>query len=44
MIIFLVFSYLSKVLFSGFRQFKGNFVDGRNNSKCRDVGPLTDMG
>ena len=29
-----VFSYLSKVLFSGFLHFKGNFVDGRNNSKC----------
>ena len=28
----LVFSYLYKVLFSGFRQFQGNFVDGQNNS------------
>ena len=32
-VISLVFSYLSKVLFSGFFQFKGNFVNGRNNSK-----------
>ena len=36
-IISLVFSYPSKVLFSGFLRFKGNFVDGRNNSKYRDV-------
>ena len=36
-----MFSYLSKALFSGFLQFKGNFVDGRNNSKYRDVAPLT---
>ena len=28
----LVFSYLSNILFSGFLQFEGNFVDGRNNS------------
>ena len=39
-IISLLFSYLSKALFSGFLQFKGNFVDGRNNSKYRDVAPL----
>ena len=32
-IIYLVFSYLFKVLFSGFLKFKGNFVDGINNSK-----------
>ena len=31
-----VFFYLSKVLFSGFLQFKGDFVDGRNNSKYCD--------
>ena len=30
-IIFLVFSYLSQVLFSGFLQLKGNFVCGQNN-------------
>ena len=36
----LVFSYLSKVLFSGFLEFRGNFVDGRNNSNYRDVAPL----
>ena len=35
----LVFSYLSNVLFSCFLQFKGNFVDGRNNSKYRDIAP-----
>ena len=39
-IISLVFSYLCKVLFSGFLQFKGNFVDGQNNSKYRDVALL----
>ena len=32
-----MFSYLCKVLFSGFLQIKGNFVDSRNN---RDVAPL----
>ena len=42
-IISLVFSYLSKALFSGFLQFKGNFVDGRNNSKYRDVAPLNSV-
>ena len=30
-IISLVFFYLCKVLFSGFVQFNGNFVDGQNN-------------
>ena len=35
-----MFSYLSKVLFSGFFQFKANFVDGQNNSKYCDVPPL----
>ena len=40
-IISLVFFYLSKVLFSVFLQFKGNVVDGGNNSKYRDVAPLT---
>ena len=30
-IISLVFSHLSKVLFSGFFQFKSNFVNGQNN-------------
>ena len=39
-IISLVFSYLSKVLFSGFLQFKDNFVDGQNNSKYPDLAPL----
>ena len=28
-------SYLSNVLFSGFIQFKGNFIDGQINSKYR---------
>ena len=37
----LVFSYLSKVLFLGFLQFKGNFIHGRNNSKFCDIAPLT---
>ena len=35
-----VFSYFSKVLFSGFFQFKGNFVDHQNNSKYCDIAPL----
>ena len=35
-IIPLVFFYLCKVLFSGFLQFNGNFVDGQNNSNYRD--------
>ena len=32
-----MFSYLTKILFSGFLQFKGNFVRGQN----RDWAPLT---
>ena len=36
-----MFSYLSKALFSGFLQFKGNFVNGRNNAKYCDAAPLT---
>ena len=32
----LMFFYLYKVLFSGFLQFNGNFVDAQNNSKYRD--------
>ena len=36
----LVFFYLSKLLFSGFLQFKGNFVGGQNNSKI-EVPELT---
>ena len=40
-IISLVFSYLSKVLFLGFLQFKGNFVHGQNTSKYCDVAPLS---
>ena len=39
-IISLVFFYLFKVLFSGFLQFNGNFVDGQNNSKYRDCALL----
>ena len=39
-IISLVFFYLSKVLFSGFLQFKGNFVDARNDTKYHDLAPL----
>ena len=39
-IISLVFFYLYKVLFSGFLQFNGNFVDAQNNSKYRDCPPL----
>jgi len=35
-IIFLVFFYLCKVLFSGFFQFNSNFVDAQNNSKYSD--------
>ena len=35
-----MFFYLCKVLFSGFLEFRGNFVDGRNSSKYRDVAPL----
>ena len=40
-IISLVFSYLCKVLFSGFLQFIGNFVNAQNNSKNRDCAPST---
>ena len=40
-IISLVFFYLCKALFSGFPQFKGNFVDGQSNSKYRDGPPLS---
>ena len=39
-IIPLVFSYLSKILFSVCLEFEGNFVNGRNNSKYCDVTPL----
>ena len=35
-IISLVFFYPCKVLFSGFLQFNGNFVNGENNSKYLD--------
>ena len=35
-----MFFHLCKVLFLGFLQFKGNFVDGQNNSKYRDIAPL----
>ena len=31
-----MFFYLCKVLFSGFLQFNGNFVDGQNNSEYLD--------
>ena len=36
----LVFFYLYKVLFSGFLQFKSNFVDAKNNSKYRGAAPF----
>ena len=39
-IISLPFFYLCKVLFSGFLQFNGNFVDGQNNSKYLDCATL----
>ena len=39
-IVSLMFFYLCKVLFSGFLQFNGNFVDAQNNSKYRDWAPL----
>ena len=39
-IISLVFFYLCKALFSGFLQFKGEFVDGQNTSKYRDRAAL----
>ena len=35
-----MFFYLCKALFSGFLEFRGNFVDSRNNSKYRNVAPL----
>ena len=35
-----MFFYLCKVLFSGFLQFNGNFVDAQSNSKYRDCAPL----
>ena len=35
-----MFFYLCKVLFSGFLQFNGNFIDGQNSSKYRDRAPL----
>ena len=35
-----MFFYLCKVLFSGFLQFNGNFVDAQNNSEYRDWAPL----
>ena len=35
-----MFFYLSKLLFSGFRQFKAYFVRGQNNSKYHDWSPL----
>jgi len=37
----LVFFYLTKLLFSGYLQFKGNFVSGQNNWKYRDRAPVT---
>ena len=40
MIISLVFFHLCKVLFSGFLQFKSNFVDAQNISKYREGAPL----
>ena len=36
-----MFSYHCKALFSGFRQFQGNFVDDQNNLKYRDGVPLS---
>ena len=39
-IISLEFLYLSKLLFSGLLQFKGDFVRGQNNSKRRNRAPL----
>ena len=35
-----MFFYLCKVLFSGFLQFNGDFVDAQNNSEYRDWAPL----
>ena len=42
-IISLVFFYLCKVLFSGFLQFNGDFVDGQINSMYRDCARLTKL-
>ena len=42
-IISLVFFYLCKALFSGFLQFKGNFVDDQNNSKHCGCAPLRNL-
>ena len=45
-IISLVFFSLCQVLFSGFLQFNGNFVDAvdaQNNSKYRDCATLTTL-
>lgn len=41
MVYYYVFSvfHLSKVLVSGFLQFKGTFVDGQSNSKNRETAP-----
>ena len=39
-ILYLVFFYLIKLLFSGFLPFKGNFVCDKNTSKYRDWAPL----
>ena len=35
-----MFFYLCIVLFSGFLQFNGDFVDAQNNSEYRDWAPL----
>ena len=35
-----MFFFLCKVLFSGFLQFNGNFVDAQNNSKYHDWAPF----
>jgi len=39
----LVFIYFSKLLFSGFLQFKANFACGQTNSKCCDWDPSTTL-
>ena len=38
--LFDAFFYLSKLQFSGFLHLKGNFVNGQNNTKCRDWASL----
>ena len=38
-----MFFYVYKVLFLGFLQFNGNFVDAQNSSKYRDWAPLSFM-